>query len=157
MASFYVTEKSTGRKFKVLVDDEDLEKCLKYKDRWRVSRARTHDGPSAEKARIWASIKSRQMYIYRYLLGKYPQGYSVDHINGNTLDNRKANLRVTPVRHNSLNKVKAFYGKYNYKGLYQTSANKWATAVQRENRRYFASGFDTELQAAKAYNFLADM
>lgn len=44
--------------------------------------------------------------MHRFIMGKVPKGYIVDHINGNTLDNRKDNLRVITQRQNSYNSKK---------------------------------------------------
>ncbi len=45
--------------------------------------------------------KVQKEYLHREILG-CPEGY-IDHINGNTLDNRKKNLRITNAKVNSCN------------------------------------------------------
>jgi len=42
-----------------------------------------------------SSYKPKLVYLHRYIFGEIPKGMVVDHINGDTLDNRRRNLRIT--------------------------------------------------------------
>lgn len=44
-----------------------------------------------------------KLYIHRLVMGEVPRNMVVDHINGDTLDNRKVNLRIVTPKENSLN------------------------------------------------------
>src|SRR5215212_11052114 len=48
---------------------------------------------------------SKKIYIHRAILAAGPNE-QVDHINGNTLDNRRANLRITTSQGNAQNRAK---------------------------------------------------
>jgi hypothetical protein len=50
--------------------------------------------------------KKRATYTLHALLVRPPKGLQVDHINGDTLDNRRSNLRVVTVSINQLNRKK---------------------------------------------------
>ena len=53
---------------------------------------------------VCTRYKGKHMSLHRYLMGKNPEGTVVDHINRNTLDNRRANLRFATYRESSLNR-----------------------------------------------------
>ena len=47
------------------------------------------------------------MSLHHLIVGPIPPGYTVDHINHDSLDNRRANLRITTVQINTLNRTLA--------------------------------------------------
>lgn len=49
------------------------------------------------------SIKGKYVKLHHIVMGKPPAGFVTDHINRNTLDNRRANLRFCTPQENSLN------------------------------------------------------
>lgn len=82
----------------------------------------------------------------------------VDHINHDTLDNRRQNLRVVTRRQNQANMRKCSKATSSkYKGVsWDKSRNKWMAAlgpkVEGKTRRIHLGRFDREEDAALAYN-----
>ncbi len=91
-------------------------------------------------------------YMHR-IIANAKDGESVDHINGNTLDNRRSNLRICDAKQNIYNKKKAGGNNTSkYKGVSLRRSNgKWLAQVQKENERK-SKTFNTELEAAEYYN-----
>lgn len=78
----------------------------------------------------------------------------VDHINGNTLDNRKENLRLCTESENLRNQtIKRKNNTSGYKGVSWHKQNKmWRTRLFY-NKKYINLGlFDNKIDAALAYN-----
>lgn len=72
-----------------LVDEEDAERVLQH--RWYRLRKTGDDVHHYAK-----STGNPSFYLHRFIIGARP-GFHVDHVNGDTLDNRRENLReVTP-------------------------------------------------------------
>lgn len=92
----------------------------------------------------------------RLLMGLSELGPSleVDHINGNTLDNRLENLRIVTHRQNCFNKVKRSDSKQPYKGVHKHSANTWRARIGNGGRLRMAC-FKTAEEAAKQYDIWA--
>lgn len=76
--------------------------------------------------------------------GSPPDGY-IDHINGNRLDNRIANLRVATSRQNCANQARR-RGRY-LRGAYPIRGGKW----QAQIRGTYLGCFETEQLAHAAY------
>lgn len=77
----------------------------------------------------------------------------IDHKNGNSLDNRKENLRIANHSTNAMN-MRKHKGKSVFKGV-SKEGNKWRTQVFYNNQRVFSAYFKTERQAGLAYDLNA--
>lgn len=118
-----------------LVDDEDYEFAIKKDWSIRGGYARCGD-----------------YKLEKFLLGKIPKGMVIDHINGDKLDNRIANLRICTSQQNSRNRRKKYSRSFSrYKGVYK-SRNKYACRIYPSGRAVYLGAFLTEKEAAIEYN-----
>lgn len=94
--------------------------------------------------------------MHRLIMGN-PLGKIVDHREGVGLDNRRANLRICTQGQNCLNTgVKRSWKKY--KGVFfdaRSNRNRWWAQIAIEKKRYFGGYFDSEIEAARAYDKMA--
>lgn len=90
-------------------------------------------------------------YLHRDVLGlRGGDGRQVDHINGDRLDDRKANLRLISHRDNGQNIVRS-YGTSSYRGVsWDDERGKWAAYAKLAGRKHHLGRFDDELDAAHA-------
>ena len=127
--------------YTVLIDKEDIEKVNNHK--WhlhyrkkdnRLDTCTNNYGPH--------NRKNRYMILARYLLD-YTGNLTIDHINHNTLDNRKSNLRICPIYINNLNKRNNKSGCVGV--CFDKSRNKWRVMIKGIN----LGRFDTFEEAVK--------
>ena len=95
--------------------------------------------------------KDGVIYMHRLLLSAKKGSY-IDHINGNKLDNRRSNLRICTQQQNVHNSI-GRKGTSKYKGVsWDKRRNKWKAIIGHNYKRIELGRFNTEEQAAKAYN-----
>ena len=94
--------------------------------------------------------------MHRYLMNASKEDFLVDHINKNPLDNRLVNLRFNTFSGNVHNKTKLENVTSKYYGVYwHTSLKYWISKLMKDNVSYLVGYFDTEEEAAAAYNVKA--
>lgn len=97
------------------------------------------------------------IYMHKSILncGKEKQ---VDHINGNTLDNRRANLRLCTQTQNTCNRKKNRNNRSGFKGVNRKKSDrigkhwKWASRIGIGKKRLFLGAFETAEEAARVYD-----
>lgn len=133
-------------------DDEDLEFFLRHK--WRVVKTKAKRAIKSQFA-IQAFINGKTQKFHRILLNA-PIGLDVDHLDGNTLNNQKKNLRICTRVQNLQNT-----GKYNrkkgttssFKGVsWRSDSNNWRARIKVGTTFKGLGSFNNEVEAAKAYN-----
>lgn len=133
-----------------LVDSEDFNKLSQYK--WWAD-YNTHT--KSYYAKGYIGIRNGKQIIKRMhrVIMNAPNKLQVDHINHNTLDNRKQNLRLCTNAENQCNQKGYENTTSKYKGVCWHKRDKvWTAQIQRNKKQVHLGYFDSEIQAAKAYN-----
>jgi len=134
-----------------IVDPEDFDRLNAYK--WHVSGARD----TYYAARSTRSPKNNRRIVvkmHREILD-VGDGMFVDHINQNSLDNRKANLRPATRAQNGRNrrKMRKINCSSQYKGLtWYRREERWAVRIMANGKSKFVGYYDDEIEAAEAYD-----
>ncbi len=133
-----------------IVDIEDYEKLKTYK--WYLRGGKTSRTYYA--IRTVGTGKNRKCISMHRAIMNAPDGMFVDHINGNGLDNRKANLRLATNAQNSRNKAKRKNtANSKYKGIKRIKGSKrWYAVICYNYKTIYLGSFDTEKDAALAYD-----
>lgn len=116
----------------------------------------------------WCAHKKGRGYFYAERRNKHktdsihrlvinvPKNMQVDHINGDTLDNRKENLRICSRWQNSRNRKKQKKpSSSKYKGVIWDGESRWRAKIVVNKRKINLGGYLTEEEAAIAYNVAA--
>ena len=92
-------------------------------------------------------LNGKNQALHRFLSNETRSGFLVDHINGNTFDNRKSNLRSVTIKGNAENTSKRTNSKSKYFGVTARS-NKWSAILKHNGKRILDKTESTELLAA---------
>lgn len=131
---------------KILIDADNIPLVEKYP--WRASKRDYITCPYVKGYKDGKRVVS-SLYLHKLVLPTQ-EGYHTDHINGNKLDNRRANLR--PATHNqNMCNLPPRNGR-KYKGLTLSRGGKFVARVNLHGKKYYIGTFDTEQEAALAYN-----
>lgn len=128
---------------KVDLSDRALIECVS----WRASKS------SAGLYYARGYFQGVDMYMHVLLAGPVPTGKEVDHRNGDTLDNRRANMRVCTRRQNYRNRGKRPNCTSRFKGVCRLKGcDRWRAYIRTASGFRHLGTFSREEDAAKAYN-----
>lgn len=101
--------------------------------------------------------KRKNVSLHRDIMGVTDKSLVVDHINGDTFDNRRVNLRVCTHSENMRNRVKSSNNTSGYKGVSFVKAKAhykpWRAFITDTNKKKIHLGYyATKEEAAEAYN-----
>ena len=137
----------SGGRTVALVDAADFALVSQWK--WHVC-----NGYAARSVYIPETQGSRMVLMHRFLLGISNPKIVVDHINCQTLDNRRANLRPATKSQNTAYQAKPRRGSSPYRGVSRSGKrNKpWQGSICVNQRNKSLGTFLTEEEAAHAYD-----
>lgn len=136
-------EVALSRGLVALVDDEDYERINQHN--WYC------DAKGYAVRSEYPEGKQQVVRMHRIIINAPPE-MTVDHINGDRLDNRKQNLRLATKQQQLRNRPKFKSSRWQYKGVQQRETGRWRATINNEGKAYSLGSFGTEVEAAKAYD-----
>ena len=142
--------KHKGEVFECVIDTIDLEKVKSIKNTWFASK------PGTSKT-LYASTQStingklKTQYMHRLIIGDVPKGLCVDHINRDTLNNSRSNLRVVTDAQNKQNRSVISSSKTNIRGVhYDKDRKKWRATASVNGKQVKIGRYNTIEEAENA-------
>lgn len=134
-----------------IIDADDYDRVAAHKwcafwdrrrNRWNVHRRRkSHEtGP-------------QHIFLHRFILNA-PAGVEVDHIDGDTFNNSKSNLRLCDHQRNLWNQ-RARKGS-GYRGVYHHNDGRWRASITVHGKKFHLGSFKNAEDAARAYDRAAE-
>lgn len=124
-----------------LVDSADIPLLSQFKW-WATKGGRTSYA-------ITLGADGKQVAMHTMLM---PEALEIDHINGDGLDNRRANIRACSHAENSRNRRKHNNAKSRFKGVWPVEGGRWRAQIEQNGEKLPLGTFDTEVRAAAQYD-----
>lgn len=133
--------------YQAIIDDEDYDIVSNFK--WRATiKGRNIKRIIPVRTEMVNGI-SKTIYLSRFLLGVTDKNIYVDHINRNTLDNRRSNLRECTPKQNSMNIGLRLKSSSGYKGVaLDKKDGKWQVTISGK----YIGRYTNKEDAARVYD-----
>jgi hypothetical protein len=127
-----------------IVDDADYPMLSAYK--WQASERGTNVYASTD-------INRKKVYMHRMIMDP-AEGLTIDHRDGNGLNNQRSNLRTATKRQNIINRTRLRPNtKSKYRGVFAiTNSKSWRAQIFVNGKTIYLGSYATEESAALAYN-----
>ena len=122
--SYIKLQTRNGKEYFAIIDSDDIDKVSKFS--WYL-----HCGKY---------VRSTEKIMLHRLIMNCPDDRVVDHINHNTLDNRKTNLRICTAFGNCQNIITNKSGK---PGVYKDRTGKWCSRIKIDGKNIHIGRFDS--------------
>ena len=131
-----------------IVDYEDYEKIKHDIFYWSIVRKKI--GDRDENYVLTQRYDYGNIKIHNYIMNP-EEGYIVDHINGNGLDNRRENLRIVTPQQNAFNRAIQTNNTSGHTGVSLVKRNnKWLARIGFNGKRIVIGTFDSYEEAVEA-------
>lgn len=131
-----------GNRVALLIDLEDLPKASSITGTWFG-----HIPGGGTKIYGRGRNEGILVQFHRWILGN-PEGMVIDHIDGNTLNNRRSNLRVVTQVENIRN-TSSYRGTLPLKGV-RTVGDRYNAWIQVDKKKKHLGNFNTFVEAGRA-------
>lgn len=137
------------RGYVTVVDDEDYEWLSQWK--WHASSGTNGSVYAVRKCSVTEKRGHRFIALHREITNA-PCDLQVDHIDGNSLNNRRSNLRLCTQLQNNQNAPKNKRNTSGYKGVHwNIGEKKWVAHIRVNQKKVRLGSFGNVEDAAKAY------
>lgn len=130
-----------GEVYECYIDLDDLDRLKESEFTWHLLWDKKNEWYYIATSYRYGEKGNRKggtIYLHRFIMNVTDKTYRVDHINHNTMDNRKSNLKVTTQQINLLNRKGA--NKNNNTGVrnvsYIEQNNEYWVQIMKKGERY---------------------
>lgn len=131
------------KNYTVLYDDEDTSVVASHV--WQINRERNN-------VYVRTSVHGKYVRLHRLILGVTDSSIFVDHINGDTLDNRKNNLRICNNAQNLQNRGANRSNPTKLKGVTIFEKHYYRARITAFGKSISLGIYKDPMVAAQAYN-----
>lgn len=127
--------------YETIIDTDDLERVMEFPNKWVGNLPDTKGAPPyvVGTMTIDTNRLKKQFRLHRWILNP-PDNLKIDHINHDTLNNRRSNIRVCSNEENMWNRRVCAVNKYGISGIYK-SFRKWQVRLRVNGKVLYLGSF----------------
>lgn len=163
MEKILIRKRGTEEYIETIIDKEDVGILKKWT--WSAKARSIKSAKRSKKEKFYVlrgtkiNGKYKTIYLHKILCPS-ESPLTTDHINGNSMDNRRCNLRVATRSQQNANAIPSIQNKTSkFRGVthkkYKDGSSFWVAKTKFLNESIYLGTFHTELEAAKAYDAYA--
>lgn len=148
----------TVQAFSMLVNIDPDTGSVTWKSKKANRKAGAEVGMTTDEGYRRTAFNGHYFYVHRFLWtyanGPIPEGYELDHINGNRGDNRISNLRLCTTKQNKQNRHGTSKNKKSSGALgatWNSRQRKWKTQIKLDSKTTHLGYYDTAEEAHAVY------
>lgn len=131
-----------------IIDSDDAASVGKYN--WTAVRVAGTNSFYAFSGVVVRGVRTR-IGLHRFVMGMPEKPLVVDHIKGNSLDNRKSFLRIATYSQNLCNSKLPRNSTSGFKGVaWHKNRNKWVAYIRVDGSNHYLGVFETAEEASEA-------
>lgn len=139
--TYYEVECFNGDKFKI--DKVDYQICRPYV--WHIN----YDKSGYRS--VTTKVNGKMIKLHRLILNCLNTKEEVDHVNRDSTDNRRENLRMSNRSQNCYNRRMSKYNTSGTTGVYKINGyNRWGVQINHNEKRTYLGSYDNKQEAIKA-------
>lgn len=132
-----------------IVDAEDFDRV----NRWNWHALKPPLSKTFYAVRLHTIAKGTRIVVSMHGFILKTGNKELDHLNADTLDNRKTNLRKATRSQNCCNRGRRSDSHSKFKGaFFRKNVNKWQSSITIKKKRHYLGQFFTPEEAARAYD-----
>lgn len=149
----YIFTVNKGKTTKYIVVDKMFKELIEQHN-WHLLTVSSNGNMLRSKEYVFTRIDGNSTGLHRLIMQQgYKSGLVVDHINGDTYNNLRINLRVCTQGQNICNQTLNSNNTSNYKGVwFRKDTKKWQAEIKINKDKKSLGSYRTPEQAAQAYN-----
>lgn len=141
---------------KALVDDDDFYWLSQWNWSAVIIKGKIYAKRVLKKTKL-RNCSKYETYIHRVIMRLTDSTLMIDHIDGNTLNNQKDNLRIVTHTQNNWHRSANKIALSKYVGVfYKKDRNRWSAVIKRGDFKFSLGSYNSEKDAAIAYDLAID-
>lgn len=149
-------KRRNGEVLETFIDLQDFERVNSFPNTWYSWKCPKWGHIYVRGGTSYKNKKQETVYLHRWIFGDVPQGKVIDHINHDTLDNRRStNLRVATNAQNGHNRIGANRNNKSsgIRGItWKRREQKWCASVIVDGKFNYVGMYEDLEEAKKALN-----